>query len=85
MIIVHFLSDKLNYILITIEIIILLRMGEDNLESHPNWNAVLQWSLRLQDTEPEDRQLEPMDEEVSLFDNIVKYFHVRLILPLIGR
>lgn len=38
-------------------------MGDENLENHPNWNAVLQWSLRLQDTEQDSRQLEPMDQE----------------------
>merc|ERR1719312_2165557 len=38
-------------------------MGDEDLENNPNWNAVLQWSLRLQDSEQEARQLEPMDEE----------------------
>ena len=36
----------------------------DNLEDSPNWNAVLQWSLRFQDSPNPNRELTEMDEEV---------------------
>ncbi|XP_063679728.1 hsp70-binding protein 1-like [Bolinopsis microptera] len=43
-------------------------MGDDeNLQNHPNWNAILQWSLRFQDEPSENRVLEPMDQERRQF------------------
>ncbi|KAL5260649.1 hypothetical protein ACHWQZ_G010713 [Mnemiopsis leidyi] len=38
-------------------------MGDDNLQNHPNWNAILQWSLRFQEEPSENRVLEPLDQE----------------------
>ena len=46
-------------------------MGDDDLQNHPNWNAILQWSLKFQDEPSENRVLEPLDQEVVTCTTIV--------------
>eukprot|EP00116_Pleurobrachia_bachei_P013173 sb/3473435/ len=39
--------------------------GDQNLMNHPNWNAILQWSLRYQDEHRQNEVLKPIDKEVG--------------------